>query len=96
MDERGSVYRFTSQLEEGYGAIFTKMAFSGTFEDFRKENPFPKIGLDASPRSEGHTYIFVRGQMHPPYGIFVPDGVSHDALLKQVKSRWGLLSELQS
>jgi hypothetical protein len=91
--DNGSVYCLTGLSEEG--ASFTRMDFSGTFEDFKKKNPSPKISLDASPRREGHTYIFVRGQMHPPYGIFVPDGVPHDVVLKQVKSRWGLSSEVR-
>ena len=93
MDENGSVYCLTGLSDEG--ATFTKTTFSGTFQDFKEKNPSPKIGLDASPRKEGHTYIFVRGQMHPPYGIFVPDGVSQDDVLKQVQSRWGLSSEVR-
>lgn len=95
MNETGSVYRLTSLVPED-GAIFTKVDFSGTFEDFQKQNPSLRLGLDASPRKEGHTYIFVVHEMHPPYGIFVPDGVPNRDVLRQVRCRWGVLSEVNS
>ena len=89
----GHVYRVLQRDQTGI--VFQRCtAQPMTFQVFKRPPQHRRLRLDASPRREGHTFVFDSSRESNLFGFFLPEGADRPAVLKQVKARWGLASEI--
>lgn len=93
-EETGHMYRVVGR--DRNGIVFQRCSERPlAFQQFKSVRHYRRLHLDANPHREGHTYIFKGGWSNGIFGLFLPDTANREAVLRQVKSRWGLASEIR-
>lgn len=66
-----------------------------SFRRFKSRRRYRRLHLEASPRQEGHAFIFNDARWSDLFGFFLPPTADRKALLQQVRARWGPASEIR-